>query len=108
METVASSQNIEKYSLTVPGTASAFGWRFRADGPDTAPAATIRVWKAGDKVHLRYSSGPRKIKEVLERLKVYGSDRAAWPVVEWQGRIVWMQGAVVEPAAGAAFTAERE
>ncbi len=62
--------------------------------------AKLRNWKPGDRVQLRYSSGPRKVKEVLERLKVTGSRRALWPVLEFQGRILWMQGVEVEPQPG--------
>jgi tRNA(Ile)-lysidine synthase len=62
--------------------------------------ATLRNWRAGDRVRLRYSSGPRKVKEVLERMKVTGSSRANWPVLELDGRIVWMQGVEVEPMPG--------
>jgi tRNA(Ile)-lysidine synthase len=87
-------------SLAVPGEATAFGLNFRAESPAPQPAAVIRNWKAGDRVTLRHSSGPRKIKEVLERLKVTGSARAEWPVVEWQGQVVWMQGAELQPVAG--------
>jgi tRNA(Ile)-lysidine synthase len=47
-------------------------------------------------VRLRYSSGPRKVKEVLERMKVSGAERSAWPVLEYAGRIVWMKGVDVE------------
>lgn len=93
--------------LQVPGEVAAFGWLFHAESPQIAPPAAVRVWRAGDRVTLRYSSGPRKVKEVLERLKVFGSERAAWPVVEWQGSIVWMQGTSLEPVAGATFTAEK-
>ena len=46
---------------------------------------------------MRYSSGPRKVKEVLERMKVTGTDRAKWPVLEVDGRILWMRGVEVEP-----------
>jgi tRNA(Ile)-lysidine synthase len=62
--------------------------------------AKLRNWKPGDRVQLRYSSGPRKVKEVLERLKVTGSSRALWPVLELEGRIVWMRGVELEPAPG--------
>jgi tRNA(Ile)-lysidine synthase len=57
-------------------------------------------------VTLRYSSGPRKVKEVLERLRVTGSERAVWPVLEVEGRIVWMRGVEVQPEAGLVVTAE--
>lgn len=93
--------------LPVPGEASAFGWRFHAHAAHPVPSATVRNWKPGDRVTLRYSSGPRKIKEVLERLKVTGTDRLQWPVVEWQGRIVWMQGAELQPISELALSAER-
>jgi tRNA(Ile)-lysidine synthase len=64
------------------------------------PVATLRNWRAGDRVQLRHSSGPRKVKEVLERLRVTGSSRAQWPVLEVEGRIVWMRGVDVEPVPG--------
>ncbi len=66
--------------------------------------ATLRNWRPGDRVRLRYSSGPRKVKEVLERLHVTGSERALWPVLEAGGRIVWMQGVELEPEPGLAIT----
>lgn len=64
------------------------------------PPAMLRYWKPGDRVHMRHSSGPRKVKEVLERMKVSGEARARWPVVEWGGQIVWMQGVAVEAHRG--------
>jgi tRNA(Ile)-lysidine synthase len=51
-------------------------------------------------VRLRYSSGPRKVNDVLERLKVTGSGRTLWPVLEIDGRIVWMKGVELEPEQG--------
>ncbi len=104
---VASTESAS-VQLAVPGEACAFGWRFRAQSAQPGPPATIRNWRPGDRVTLRYSSGPRKIKEVLERLKISGEARAQWPVVEWQGRILWMQGAELQPIAGVTLTAEPE
>jgi tRNA(Ile)-lysidine synthase len=95
----ASTAGAAEIQLPIPGEATAFGLRFRTRSSAPQPGAVIRNWRAGDRVTLRYSSGPRKIKEVLERLKVTGSARAQWPVIEWQGHIVWMQGAdLVLPA----------
>jgi tRNA(Ile)-lysidine synthase len=51
-------------------------------------------------VRLRYSSSPRKVKEVLERLRVTGTGRALWPVLEIDGRIIWMKGVELEPEPG--------
>jgi tRNA(Ile)-lysidine synthase len=74
-----------------------------ADG--SGRTATLRNWRPGDRVRLRYSSGPRKVKQVLERLRVTGSGRAVWPVLEVEGRIVWMQGVELEPELGIRVTA---
>ena len=99
---------IPEIQLPVPGAASAFGWRFHAHSARQGPPATIRNWLPGDRVILRYSSGPRKVKEVLERLKVTGAARIEWPVVEWQGQILWMQGAELQPLPEIIISAERE
>lgn len=66
----------------------------------TDAAVTLRNWRPGDRVRLRYSSGPHKVKEVLERLKVTGSSRSLWPVLELDGRIIWMQGVELERESG--------
>jgi tRNA(Ile)-lysidine synthase len=108
-----------EYTTAIPGeiVAPAFGVRLHIEASATpgeaqganaaaAASATLRNWKPGDRVKLRYSSGPRKIKEVLERLRVTGSSRALWPVLEVEGRIVWMRGAELEPAAGISVIAE--
>ncbi|HLY40905.1 MAG TPA: tRNA lysidine(34) synthetase TilS [Terracidiphilus sp.] len=99
-----------EYQIRVPGesAAPAFGVYVRIDSsappadlsPHPGRQAVLRPWRAGDRVRLRYSSGPRKVKEVLERLRVTGAGRAAWPVLELEGRIIWMQGVEVEPEPG--------
>lgn len=95
----------EPVEALLPGLieAPAFGLRLRVelDGAgEGSEKALLRAWKPKDRVRLRYSSGAKKIKEVLERMRITGSDRAGWPVLEWGGRIVWMQGAELEPEAG--------
>ncbi|HEX4320838.1 MAG TPA: tRNA lysidine(34) synthetase TilS [Acidobacteriaceae bacterium] len=104
----SSSEKSPEIPLPIPGEASAFGWRFYATAANSHSPATIRNWRAGDRVTLRYSSGPRKVKEVLERLKVSGEARTSWPVVEWQGQILWMQGAELQPIPEIAISAERK
>jgi tRNA(Ile)-lysidine synthase len=93
------------YSISVPGEAEcqAFGLRVRVmctAEPAEAETGTLRTWAAGDRVRLRYSGSQRKVKEILERLRVTGSDRALWPVLEVDGRIVWMKGVELEPEPG--------
>ncbi|HEY2470612.1 MAG TPA: tRNA lysidine(34) synthetase TilS [Terracidiphilus sp.] len=102
---VGRDQQPEQYEWVIPGEVSAaiFGCRVRVDLADPAESlaesakAILRCWKPGDRVRLRYSSGPRKIKEVLERMKVTGAERIQWPVLEVGGRILWMRGAELEP-----------
>ena len=97
------SQAAPEYSLAIPGevTAPAYGVRLRIAVSGLAPAsgrtATLRNWKPGDRVRIRYSSGPRKVKEVLERMHVTGTARRIWPVLEMDGRIAWMRGVELEP-----------
>ncbi|MGA9673481.1 MAG: tRNA lysidine(34) synthetase TilS [Terracidiphilus sp.] len=101
---------IPEYSGSVPGEilAPRFSLRLKIEAsavPEGANGvvpneARLRNWKPGDRVRLRYSSGPRKVKEVLERLRVTGSARAIWPVLEVDGRIAWMKGVEVEPEQG--------
>jgi tRNA(Ile)-lysidine synthase len=97
------------YAAAIPGEvdAPAFGIRLRIDAPVDSKASTpsaktalLRSWKPGDRVRVKHSSGPRKVKEVLERMKVTGSDRGVWPVLEIDGRIAWMRGIELEPDSG--------
>jgi tRNA(Ile)-lysidine synthase len=74
-------------------------------GGGTGRVATLRNWRPGDRVRPRHSNGPRKVKEVLERLRVTGTTRALWPVLELEGRIVWMRGVELEPTPGVEVTA---
>ena len=101
------------YEVTIPGEidAPAFGLRLRIEARGIAPSsespngrggspakkATLRNWKPGDRVRPRYSGGLRKVKEVLERMRVTGTDRALWPVLEIDGTVVWMRGVELEP-----------
>jgi tRNA(Ile)-lysidine synthase len=98
---------IPEYEFVIPGEieARAFAVRLCVELDQSVSGkqektARLRNWKAGDRVTLRYSSGPRKVKEVLERLRVTGTKRTLWPVLELEGRIVWMQGAELEPEFG--------
>jgi len=90
----------------VPGVLEGFGIRLQVETEaGKSFLATLRGWKPGDRVRLRYSSGPRKVKEVLERMRVTGSERADWPVLELDGQVVWMRGAELEPVSWVRVTA---
>ncbi len=70
-----------EYQLSIPGevTAPAFGLSLRAslDGtpPGPLPNACLRVARAGDRVQLRHSRSPKKVKEVLARMGIPAADR---------------------------------
>jgi tRNA(Ile)-lysidine synthase len=103
---VKSSSEATTYELRVPGSvdAPAFHARFTASWPEKVsppqaaielPCAHIRAWKPGDRVELSHSRGPKKVKEILNRMRISAEDRAAWPVVTWEGQIIWMRGVMV-------------
>ncbi len=105
------AEPMARYELVIPGevVAEAFGLRIRVDLASPAPpgepsaaaqTALLRTWEPGDRVTLCHSSGPRKVKEVLERMKVTGSERTTWPVLEFMNRIVWMRGVALQPDPG--------
>ncbi len=107
------AEAVEEYSGSIPGeiVAPGFGLRLRIEVAEGLPnaedqgtscslTARLRNWRPGDRVRLRHSGAPRKVKEVLERLRVTGSGRALWPVLEVDGRIVWMKGVELEPELG--------
>jgi tRNA(Ile)-lysidine synthase len=101
---------VSTVEFAIPGEIEAPAWGIRLrvgfaegsapSGHRTAGNAVLRAWKPGDRVHLRHSGGPRKVKEVLERLRVFGSARTHWPVLELDGRVIWMQGVELEPEPG--------
>src|SRR5262249_3266889 len=102
------AEKLPEYELPIPGEviAEAFGLRLAARvtgdmGADLTPAK-LRAHKAGDCVHLRYSAGLKRVKEVLERLKIPSDQRKNWPVLEWKGEIVWIRGSVAESNVGTA------
>jgi tRNA(Ile)-lysidine synthase len=89
-------------TFRIHGQVEANGVQLRAE--HAVPGeAILRAWKPGDRVTLRHGRGPKKVAEVLDRLHVLGEDRKSWPVVEWQGKIIWMQGVEVD-APGFVFT----
>jgi tRNA(Ile)-lysidine synthase len=104
-----SAQSISEastYELPVPGAvdAPAFRARFLATLPQElkskdaalpSPCAQVRAWKPGDRVELQHSRGPKKVKEILNRMRISAEDRAAWPVVSWEGNIIWMRGVIL-------------
>lgn len=95
----------ESYELPIPGEVTGLGVTLTAKPLDRIglggngerlPTAILRTPKPGDRVQIKHSRGPKPLKEIFERMGVAAEERKMWPVVEWQGRIVWMRGVVVE------------
>ena len=95
--------HLPTYELPVPGAveAPAFRAKFTSIWPKEMsqqtstvqePCAHIRAWQAGDRVELRHSRGPKKVKEILNRMRIPAEERATWPVVTWKETIIWMRG----------------
>ncbi|QNI32778.1 tRNA lysidine(34) synthetase TilS [Alloacidobacterium dinghuense] len=101
-----SAKQLPAYEVPIPGEVVAEAFRLRlitdlsGNSVASTPPAILRVHKPGDRVQLRYSAGPKRIKEVFERMKVPVDQRQNWPVLEWQGEIVWIRGTEVESHAG--------
>jgi tRNA(Ile)-lysidine synthase len=100
-------QELPEYEFIIPGqvTAEGFGLKLTASTAGSnlpGVSAKLRAHKPGDRVQLRHSSHPKRIKEVLERMRIAPADRKIWPVLEWQGEIVWMQGMEVTSRIGGA------
>lgn len=101
----------EAVELPIPGEAAGLGVRLRAAARGTdreahpAPAK-LRGPQPGDRVRLRHSRNARPLKEIFERMQVEAERRRSWPLLEWGGRIVWMQGVDVDPETNLPFEIE--
>jgi tRNA(Ile)-lysidine synthase len=103
----AENAAMQPIAVGIPGQVTGFGITLRLVGGGSGGAAAIlRVPKAGDRARLRYSRGAKPLKEILERMNVGAEARKSWPVLEWEGRIVWMKGVALEPEAGVPFAVE--
>jgi tRNA(Ile)-lysidine synthase len=56
------------------------------------PELTIRNWRAGDQFWPAHTSGPKKVKELLQKRHVTGTERVLWPVALSGSEIVWIRG----------------
>ena len=52
----------------------------------------LRAWRAGDRCRAGEGEDEGSIHSLLQRLKVPAWDRIGWPVLEWQGEVVWARG----------------
>ncbi len=93
-------EGLAEYLLRIPGSVDApdFGMRIEASLGDEAETsvleARLRACRPGDRVVLRHSRSRLKISEALHRAHLPVA--ADWPVLEWQGKIIWMPGVAIE------------
>jgi tRNA(Ile)-lysidine synthase len=52
----------------------------------------VRNWRAGDRFWPVHTKAPKKIKELLQELRISGSERKLWPVVVHGAEVVWVRG----------------
>jgi tRNA(Ile)-lysidine synthetase-like protein len=52
----------------------------------------VRNWRAGDRFWPAHTREPRKIKELLQKRHLIGTERKLWPVVLSGEEIVWVRG----------------
>lgn len=58
----------------------------------TGAELRVRGWRSGDRIRPLGTPGRRLVVRCLQEARVARSDRAAWPVVESAGRVVWVPG----------------
>ncbi len=102
---IPASTGTLELALPVPGVVDVMelGLRFTIEATSPQPGALIRGVRPGDRVTQRYSRGPKKIKEILERAHLSAADRQLTPVVVWpasepKAPIVWLRGVEIDPA----------
>ena len=103
------------YSLTIPGEIRIPELRtvVRATLVDVNPASgeynpaqlldpsvlsrelVVRSWQPGDRFFPLRSRSEEKLKRLLQEKKVLQPEKALWPVITSNGRIVWVRGFAV-------------
>lgn len=108
---VAALIPIESMGLTAPGVAALTvdGPRLRATKADRCDGAynegsswldgslapgpfLLRPWRSGDRYGAAGHLEECSVHDLLQRRKIPAWDRAEWPVLEWQGQIIWTRG----------------
>src|SRR5262249_32311281 len=52
----------------------------------------VRNWRAGDRFTPAHSKSSTKIKELLQKRHITGSERKLWPVVVSGDEVIWLRG----------------
>ena len=57
-----------------------------------ADALAVRTPRAGERIRPIGGAGTRLLVRCFQEAKVPRGRRAAWPVLEWEGSVVWVPG----------------
>jgi tRNA(Ile)-lysidine synthase len=60
-------------------------------------ALTVRNWRAGDRFWPQHGRAEKKVKDILQRLKVPPQERGGWPVIAAGDDLIWVQGMEQRP-----------
>lgn len=75
-----------------PNTGTGYNIRQLLNPRMLLPGLTVRNWRAGDQFWPAQTSGPKKVKELLQKRHITGGERVLWPVAVSGDEIVWMRG----------------
>jgi tRNA(Ile)-lysidine synthase len=64
----------------------------RLDGSLAPGPFWLRAWRAGDHCRPAGGGGERSVHSLMQQWKIPAWDRCVWPVLEWQGQVVWVRG----------------
>lgn len=101
----------EPVPLSVPGRARFGGWEIEAargsgevlvSADALAGALTVRAWREGDRIRPVGLGGTKTLADLFTDQKVPRSLRAALPVIEARGGIVWVAGVALDERFAAA------
>jgi tRNA(Ile)-lysidine synthase len=65
------------------------------DGQLLCGTLRVRNWRPGDRFWPAHTKAPKKMKELLQELKVKEPERGLWPVIVCGNEIVWVRGFAV-------------
>ncbi|HYI80394.1 MAG TPA: tRNA lysidine(34) synthetase TilS [Thermoleophilaceae bacterium] len=98
----AESTPSEPVALTIPGSARFGAWEIEArlggggevelDADVLGELATIRAWRAGDRIRPLGLGGTKTLQDLFTDRKVPRELRRTLPVIEAQGEIAWVAG----------------
>ena len=68
---------------------------------------TVRNWLPGDAYRPRGHRKPRKLKQMFVSRRIVHGERSLWPLMEFEGRIVWVRGLPVSAEYCAGMSTQR-